>query len=215
MLGPDDLRFRVFVIGGNSGAGKTTQARRLGAELGISVLNADDLRVTAEVVTTPETRPELHYFPYDDPEAWGRPVDELVAGYVRVGRAMDAPLSWVVMNHVANRDAGPVIIEGDCVMPSLEREIGELAVSWSSAELAAGIRWAHVVVTDEAVVLERITGRSRGKSDEGDRDLKVNQAKAVAAFGRVISEEAASLGHRVIDGASPSVFDELMKIATE
>ncbi len=212
---PTDLRFRVLLIGGNSGAGKTSLARRLGAELGVSVLNAADLRVAAEAVTSPDTRPEFHFFPYNDPAAWGRPVDDLVEGYLAVGSAMVAPLALVVMNHVANRDVGPVILEGDCVLPSLGRGIRELAVSWSDAEIAAGVRWAHVVLRDEAEVLERIAGRRRGRSDLGDHGLKVNQARAVAAFGRRIEEEAIALGHRVIDGGSPAAFDELMRLATE
>ena len=92
---------------------------------------------------------------------------------------------------------------------------GSWRVSWSDADIAAGVRWSHVVLTDEADVLERIAGRRRGRSDLGNHGLKVNQAKAVAAFGRRIEEEAIALGHRVIDGGSPGAFDELVRLATE
>ena len=126
--GSVELRFRVLLIGGNSGAGKTSLARRLGAELGVSVLNADDLRVAAKAVTSLETRPELHYSPRDA-SVWGRPVEELVEACIRAGRVMGPPPAQVALNHMTQTDAGPVIIEGDCAVPSLEGEIEKLASS--------------------------------------------------------------------------------------
>ena len=50
----------MFLIGGTSGAGKTTLGCALAAKLGIASISIDDLMTVAQTVTTPETHPGLH-----------------------------------------------------------------------------------------------------------------------------------------------------------
>jgi 2-phosphoglycerate kinase len=59
--------WKVILIGGPPGAGKTTLGRELAIRLRVTSLTIDDLMVAARAVTTPETHPGLHVMTTGDP----------------------------------------------------------------------------------------------------------------------------------------------------
>ena len=62
--------WRVLLIGGNSGAGKTYLANQLVQKLCISSLMVDDLRIALQTITSSEHQPDLHLFLNYQLEHW-------------------------------------------------------------------------------------------------------------------------------------------------
>ena len=54
--------WRIILIGGNSGAGKTYLAQKIAEEQRASVLMVDDIRIALQQATTKEQHPDLHVF---------------------------------------------------------------------------------------------------------------------------------------------------------
>jgi 2-phosphoglycerate kinase len=66
----DTTDWRILIIGGNSGAGKTYLAKELVRQLGIPFLMADDVRIALQQVTTPNQQPDLNVFLNYQSEQW-------------------------------------------------------------------------------------------------------------------------------------------------
>ncbi len=113
--------WRVLLIGGASGAGKTVLAHNLARHYGVSLLLVDDARLALQQITTPEQQPALHYF-LTRPDVWRQPEDELLAGFVGVADALAPALGVIVAHHLVVAGAGPLIVEGDGIAPSLVGE---------------------------------------------------------------------------------------------
>jgi 2-phosphoglycerate kinase len=63
MMAQSQPDWRVLLIGGSSGVGKTLVARELARHFGVSLILADDVRLALQEVTTPAQKPELHGVP--------------------------------------------------------------------------------------------------------------------------------------------------------
>ena len=88
----------VLLIGGASGVGKTTVARRMGRQLGRSVVHVDDLRLVFQHsrVHLPDAAgtAALYRF-WEAPDVWQRPPAELRDALIAVGSALAPALrSW-------------------------------------------------------------------------------------------------------------------------
>ena len=110
--------WRVLIIEGNSGTGKTYIAQKLAEKYQVSCLLVDDIRIAIQQITTPATHPNLHVFMTYAPEQWNNS-EKIVADWKRVGNGMIEPLRAIVEHHVIARDAGRIILEGDGIVPEL------------------------------------------------------------------------------------------------
>src|SRR5438067_1512167 len=110
--------WRVLLIGGQSGAGKSTVAEALGRRLGIPWLQVDDLRLALQRsrVMLPVGTEKLYFFE-ETPDIWRLPPERLRDALIGVGEVMSPAIEIVVGNHVAQRN--PAVIEGDGILPSL------------------------------------------------------------------------------------------------
>jgi len=111
--------WKVLLIGGASGTGKSIVAREIARQTGAAFCEADDIRMALQTITTPAEQPELHFFISSPGVAragiWHMPAEHLCAGLIGVGRVVSHALEVVVSHHVV-RDK-PIVIEGDGILP--------------------------------------------------------------------------------------------------
>lgn len=153
--------WRVLLIGGSSGVGKTMVARALARRLGLSVLLADDIRMAIQEVTMPGEQPGIHYF-MAHPTIWQKPAETLCQGFITVGTAMMRPLSVTIAHHVFVESAGPLIIEGDGILPALAAQTSFPSIHFEAAPVGKSVRSVFLVEPDEEVVIRNIRQRGRG-----------------------------------------------------
>jgi 2-phosphoglycerate kinase len=111
---PMILNWRVLLLGGASGTGKTALSYPLARRYGVPIVEVDDLVEALQAMTTPEQQPILHHW-RTHPEAAGYPAERIVELQIAVARALRPAVDAVVANHVGTDT--PVIIEGDYLLP--------------------------------------------------------------------------------------------------
>jgi hypothetical protein len=180
--------WRVLLIGGASGVGKTILAQALARHYGVSLLLADDVRLALQQVTTPEQQPALHYF-LTTPDVWGHPEDDLLAGFVGVAMALAPALGVIAAHHLVVDGAGPLIIEGDGIAPSLVGERSPVLPHIPNASLLSGVRALFVDEPDEEMIFANMLARGRGFERMPPEDQRAN-AHAAWLYGRWLRDEA-------------------------
>ena len=149
-----DPTWKVLLIGGHSGTGKSLVARCLARRLGVGLVEVDDFRLVLERMTTPQQQPALHALldivsrPDASPEA-------VRDALIKAARTVSCALEIVVANHVAT-DA-PTILEGDSIQPvfAAQRVFANLDVKDS-------VRAVFLVEGDEGQLCGNATQRQRG-----------------------------------------------------
>jgi len=182
--------WRVLLLGGNSGAGKTFVAQKLVEEQrDVSIIMVDDIRIALHQATTPEQQPDLHVFLDYQPEAWENP-DQIFEDWLRVGQAMEKPLKAIIAHHIVVPEAGKVIIEGDSILPSLATQgaFSDLT-EFTGLSLMDEIKAVFLVEDDEAQILENLRRRGRG-FNEGSKATQSAFAHASWLFGQWLCQEA-------------------------
>lgn len=112
----DRLR-HVYWIGGGSGAGKSTVARRLAARHGLRVYATDDPMAEHARRSTPERAPLLHRFmAMDMDERWvSRPPETMLDTFHWFrGEGFD-----MIIDDLLRLPRGPVVVEGFRLLPRL------------------------------------------------------------------------------------------------
>ena len=119
--------WRVLLVGGASGVGKTVAARVLARRLGVSQLYVDDIRMAIQRMITPEQHPALFYFL--QPQVWQQPPDALLNGFIGVAKAIVPALEAIIAHHVGVPSVDPVLIEGDVALPPLSPRLLSSTIS--------------------------------------------------------------------------------------
>ncbi|MEU5687725.1 hypothetical protein [Streptomyces venezuelae] len=118
MDGTDEVKslpdWRVLVVGGASGMGKTGVGRALARRYDVPVVEVDDIVEAVLAVTLPEHLPEIHFW-RTHPEAAHQAPESVVQWQIAIAKALDPAIKAVVANHVDT--VTPVILEGDYVLP--------------------------------------------------------------------------------------------------
>ncbi|WP_037857604.1 hypothetical protein [Streptomyces sp. NRRL S-340] len=106
--------WRVLIVGGASGMGKTGVGRALARRYGIPLVEVDDIVEALLAVTLPEQLPEVHFW-RTHPDAAHQAPGSVVERQIAIAETLAPAVAAVVANHV---DTGtPVILEGDYVLP--------------------------------------------------------------------------------------------------
>ncbi|MFD9794184.1 hypothetical protein ACFWXK_24905 [Streptomyces sp. NPDC059070] len=106
--------WRVLLVGGASGMGKTGVSRELARRYGVPVVEVDDIVEALLAVTRPEHLPDVHYW-QTHPHAADQAPEWVVERQIAIARALAPAVGAVVANHVST--ATPVILEGDYLLP--------------------------------------------------------------------------------------------------
>lgn len=166
----------MLLVGGPSGAGKSSLAYPLARELGVPVLEIDDIVCALQAVTTPEQQPELFYW-QTHPEALGAPADEIMRQGIALTAALEPALAAIVGNHLETNM--PVVIEGDFLRPSFTVQ------SWYADQPAAArVRGVFVLEDDPAQIAANYAFR---EADAGEQKAR---AEVSVAWSRWLAEEA-------------------------
>ena len=111
-----DRPWDILIIGGVSGAGKTSLSQPLSQQYGIPLVRVDDFQVLLEAITTPEMLPALHYW-NEHPNWRDEGVEASVKHLIDVGKMLLPGLKAVVDDHLLENI--PMILEGDFILPEL------------------------------------------------------------------------------------------------
>ena len=115
------LAWKVLLIGGCSGVGKTRVAPVLARRYDALLSQVDDIRMAIQNVTNPQEHLELHFFIDSAGVAkeaiWKTPPEVLCDALIKVGAVVSKALEVVISHHIVS-DAR-IILEGDGILPSM------------------------------------------------------------------------------------------------
>jgi 2-phosphoglycerate kinase len=183
------IDWRVLLIGGSAGVGKTTAAQELARHLSIPLLLADDIRLALQAVTTSAQQPVLHRFLTYRPEQWLDP-ETIRDDWIAVSEAMLPALRIIMAHHITVPGAGPIIIEGDSILPPLA-----LPRAFSELEHPDERRVQHhvraVIVREplEEQILRNLRARGRGFEQRDEAEQRAF-ARASLLYGNWLETEA-------------------------
>jgi 2-phosphoglycerate kinase len=102
--------WKVLLIGGHSGTGKTMVSRRLAQRFAVGLAKVDDFRLVLERMNTQDQQPALHTLLklVSNPDI---PADVACGALCTIAGAVAYALEIVVANHVATDT--PTILEGE------------------------------------------------------------------------------------------------------
>jgi 2-phosphoglycerate kinase len=188
--------WRVLLVGGASGVGKTVAARVVARRLGISQLYVDDVRMAIQRVTTPEQQPALFYFL--QPQVWQQPPEALLAGFMGVAEALVPALEAIIAHHVGVPSVDPVLIEGDGIAPALAATtILHNLLFGGSMPLEGKLRAVYVDEPSEEELLAHMLERGRGfEASPSDEQRRI--AHACWRYGQWLTAEAGARGVPVV-----------------
>lgn len=194
--------WKVLLIGGSSGVGKTVVAHELANYLSLSLLLLDDVRLALQQATSNETNPELHVFLNYRTEQW-RNSELVYADWITVGKAMVKPLNAIIGHHIIIPDIGSIIIEGDGILPIASSQFFE----------PKDICTVFIVEPNEKQLLHNLQSRRRGFND-WDKLEQEGFAHASWLYGQWLAQEATKLELPVIN-AQPqeTILERLLSIA--
>lgn len=174
----NNRNWTVLFIGGPSGTGKSSIAYEIARYYGVNVLEADDINLTVETVTTKETFPALHY--WNTGVNWKDiGVDGNVNWLIDVSKEMIPVLKQLVNRHI--EDKLPVIIEGDFIYP-------EFTISFDDPD----VKSIFINEPDVDQILQNYFLREGG-------DLQHYRAEISIAYGKWIADTCNKNGIRMIE----------------
>ena len=197
----------VYWIGGGSGAGKSTIARRIAAQHGLSVYSTDDAMTEHARRCSPEDCPLLHRFmEMDMDERW----------VSRSPKTMLETFHWfqgegfnlIIEDLLSLPRERSVIVEGFRLLPQLVKPL----LSESSRAV-----WLLPVPEFRQTVIESRGGSAWGflaKTTDPERALR-NLLERDQMFTEILREETARLGLRAIEVDTTTSEDDLTRRVTD
>ena len=172
--------WKVLLIGGPSGVGKTLVARQLGLRFGVPWLQVDDLRLSLiwSRVVLPEHNEALYFF--QNNEAWKGTPQQFRDALIAMGNVMSPSIEVVVESHVDTNAS--VIVEGDAILPSL-------IARPSLQSYLKDFQIVIIIEPDEEKLLENMLVRGRGV-DAFTCQEQQTEAHAKWLYGQWLTEEA-------------------------
>lgn len=185
------MPWKVLVLLGASGTGKSTIARWIAQESGATWMQVDDLRLALQYskVSLPDRTERLYWFD-ETPDFWLRPIFDVVDAFIDVATLMVPAVRVVIDGHVVT-DV-PMVIEGDGILPSL------VADTVLRPLVAAGmVRFCCLAAKNVEELTENMLSRGRG-DHLADHERVTCQAMANHAFSNWLVNESQVHGIPVI-----------------
>jgi 2-phosphoglycerate kinase len=188
--GPDDKPgWRVLLIGGNPGAGKTAIARTLARQMGVSLLQVDDILMALQEGTQPGEQPDLHFFEIT-PHVWQKSPETLCQSLVALANALVRPLAANIAHHVFGRGSGPLIIEGSGILPALAAQKTFPTLHFSATPVTHEVRSVFLVELDELTLTRHLAApTNRNNTEFGAREQQ-NLVQASWLYGQWLKRQA-------------------------
>jgi 2-phosphoglycerate kinase len=199
----ENIKPKVFLIGGAPGAGKTTLGSALAARLGVTSLSIDDLQTAAQAITTPESHPKLHvmrkmpsldYFTKSSIEQ------------LKVDATMQHEAVWPMVEQVVRTHAtsgSPIVIDGWYLRPN-----------WV-AQLKLKNVWSGWIVASPAVLREREKNVAwYQQSTDPDRMLENFLARSLW-YNDLIQEQAAQHQMTILPQPGDKTVEQLCNLVLE
>jgi len=177
-------RWEVLLIGGASGAGKSSVAYPPARRFGVPVLEIDDIVCALEAMTTPDQQPELFYW-QTHPNALDSPPGEIMAQGITLATALEPALAAIIGNHLETDM--PVVIEGDFLRPAFTVHSG-----YAGRPAGSRVRALFVVEPDADQIVANYASR------EPDAGEQRKRAEVSVAWSRWLAEDAIRHGVPVI-----------------
>ena len=187
----------ILLVVGSSGTGKTLLAQEIARHYGVSALFVDDVRLALQRLTTPEQQPALHFF-LSGPDVWQRSPEILRDGLIGVVQAMAPALTSIMEHHIVVPGVGPLVIEGDGILPGLAAR-----PSFRDPHLLSGlvgdraIRSIFLFEPDEDLVLQNMRERGRGFGAMSPSEQRTI-ARMSWLYGQWLQQEAKAYGLPVL-----------------
>lgn len=192
--GTDGVRgvpdWRVLIVGGASGMGKTGVGRALARRYDVPIVEVDDIVEALLAVTRPEHLPEVHFW-RTHPEAARQAPASVVERQIAIAEALAPAIEAVVANHVGTDTS--VILEGDYVLPG-------------PATPGGPVRAVFLHEDDEAQVTANYLRR------EPEAGPQRHRARVSVLYGRWLAAQARAAGASVV---APRPWDDLADRAAE
>jgi 2-phosphoglycerate kinase len=199
--------WRALLIGGMSGTGKSIAAERLARHFGYTWLQVDLFRLAFQHsrATLPHGNDDLYLF-WDMPDVWQLPPERLRDGLIGTGAAMSPAVEIVTASQIDH--AGPAIIEGDNIVPSLG------TYPLVRERIAGGqVAMVFLVEPDEEVLLGNLLARGRGMAGRTAAEGRT-EARAKWLLGQWLVAEAGHYGLPVLESRPWETLAERIVRAT-
>ena len=176
--------WKVLLIGGNSGSGKTVVSRRLARRFSAGLAEVDDFRLVLERMTTPEQQPALHrllaLLDVTVQSLAPSPVacDALIAAAQSVSHALEI----VVANHIATDT--PTILEGDGIVPAFAAQR-----VLAGCDVDHAVRAVFLIEGDKGWLLQNAIDKGRG-FEQLPADFQEHYIEVSWLYGQWLRREA-------------------------
>jgi 2-phosphoglycerate kinase len=191
-----ERKWKVLLIGGSSGVGKSTIARKFTEYYGIPLMEVDDIRIALQQIVKQEDHPDLFTFIKNQGRLNTYTTHELVEKLIAVGNILTPVLKQIIKKHIIYNE--PMVMEGDSILPEL-------------ISLVSGPEVRSVFLYDDKEnIEERTKRRSRGGIlSEKNFDIEVMLS---FRYGEYIKEQAQKKNLNVIQ-VSPieTVFERILR----
>ena len=181
----DAPAWKVLLIGGSSGTGKTTAATAIAKQLGTECAQLDDFRLVLEQITAAAQQPALHFLedPINAPIVEQLSPEMLCEKLVDVALVMSKAIEIVIAHHVATER--PLILEGDGLLPHLatQQHFVNLDVP------PRMVRFVLLYEPDESAVLANLKSRKRGLAQQPEA-FQQRRARTAWLYGQWLHTEA-------------------------
>ncbi|HEX6648970.1 MAG TPA: AAA family ATPase [Pyrinomonadaceae bacterium] len=197
----------VYWIGGGSGAGKSTIARRIAAEQGLRVYSTDDVMAEHARRSSPEQAPLLHRFmAMDMDERWVNRSSQTMLETFHWFRGEGFNL--IVEDVLRLPSEQGVIVEGFRLLPHLVKPL----LSGSNRAV-----WLLPTAEFREAVVQSRGGSAWGflaRTTDPERALR-NLLERDRMFTEILREETARLGPHAIEVDTTTTEDDLVKSVSE
>ena len=181
------MDWKVLLIGGSSGVGKTAVAPVIARHFGVPWVQVDDVRLALQRVTSPAEHPALHFFLATE-GVWDLPAEELCEALIVVARVMSEAIESVIDHHVLL--GPPLVVEGDGILPETAGRRGR--------DTGGQVRSVFLHEPDEEVLLTSLRARNRGHFQTAPLELQRRLTRQSWLFGEWLRREAEAHGVPVV-----------------
>ncbi len=170
--------WRVLLLGGASGVGKSEVSARLAAHFGAALSFVDDVQTVLERMTTPEQYPVLHAWRTDPDAILQLDDDAMLAHTLDFAAVMVQALEPVIAQHLES--AMPVVFEGDFILPELVTR-----AAYDGTPSQGQVRGLFLFDDEEQIARNFI---------EREGEAQPRRARASWCYGEWLRRECARLG---------------------